>query len=86
MQPEIKQLVQSIHDAPERIVLVAAGAGTEALSNLLGVAGATRTMLEALIPTVKQPSTTFWAKRQPNMLRNERRACWPGAPSLAHVG
>lgn len=50
MEVEIKQLVQTIHDAPERIVLVAAGAGTEALSNLLGVAGATRTLLEALVP------------------------------------
>ncbi len=50
MEAEIKQLVQAIHDAPERIVLVAAGAGTEALSNLLGVAGATRTLLEALVP------------------------------------
>lgn len=30
--------------------MVTAGAGTEALSNLLGVAGATRTMLEAIVP------------------------------------
>ena len=50
METEIKKLVQTVHDAPERIVLVAAGAGTEALSNLLGVAGATRTLLEALVP------------------------------------
>lgn len=50
MEDEIKRLVQTIHDAPERIVFVVAGAGTEALSNLLGVAGATRTLLEALVP------------------------------------
>jgi len=50
MENDVKQLIQAIHDAPERIVLVAAGAGTEALSNLLGVAGATRTLLEALVP------------------------------------
>jgi Cytidylyltransferase-like len=50
MEQNIKQLIQAIHDAPERIVMVAAGAGTEALSNLLGVAGATRTLLEALVP------------------------------------
>ncbi|MCA9917765.1 MAG: hypothetical protein KC445_07430, partial [Anaerolineales bacterium] len=50
MEVETKQLVQTIHDAPERIVYVSAGAGTEALSSLLGVAGATRTLLEALVP------------------------------------
>ena len=50
MEADTKQLIQAIHDAPERMVFVAAGAGTEALSNLLSVAGATRTLLEALIP------------------------------------
>jgi hypothetical protein len=50
MEREIQNLVQKIHDAPGRIMLVAAGAGTKALSSLLGVAGATRTLLEALVP------------------------------------
>jgi len=50
MDNEIQQLVQAIHDSPVRIVFVTAGAGTQALSDLLGVAGATRTLLEALVP------------------------------------
>ena len=50
MDEEVRQLVQAIHDNPVRTMLVAAGAGTLALSDLLGVAGATRTVLEALIP------------------------------------
>jgi hypothetical protein len=50
MEKEIQQLVQKIHDAPGRTMMVAAGAGTKALSSLLGVAGATRTLLEALVP------------------------------------
>ena len=50
MEEDIRQLVQAIHDNPTRTVIVAAGAGTQALSNLLGVAGATRTLLEALVP------------------------------------
>ncbi len=50
MEQEIQQLVQKIHDAPGLAMLVAAGAGTKALSSLLGVAGATRTLLEALVP------------------------------------
>ncbi|VAW34340.1 hypothetical protein MNBD_CHLOROFLEXI01-2509 [hydrothermal vent metagenome] len=62
MERSIKQLVQAIHDAPERTVLVAAGAGTEALSNLLGVAGATRTLLEALVPYSKAAFDEFLGK------------------------
>lgn len=50
MDPDVRQLVQAIHDAPSRVVLVVAGAGTQALSEILGVAGASRTLLEALIP------------------------------------
>lgn len=50
MENDVQQLVQAIHDNPVRIVFVTAGAGTQALSDLLGVAGATRTLLEALVP------------------------------------
>jgi hypothetical protein len=47
---DIQQLVQAIHDAPSRAVLVSAGAGAQALAWLLGVAGASRTLIEALVP------------------------------------
>lgn len=50
MEKDVKKLVQAIHDSPTRTMLVAAGAGTLALSDLLGVAGATRTLLEAIVP------------------------------------
>jgi hypothetical protein len=50
MNDDVHQLMQAIHDSPTRIVFVTAGAGTQALSDLLGVAGATRTLLEALVP------------------------------------
>lgn len=50
MQPDIRALVQAIHDNSSLVVLVTAGAGTQALADLLGVAGATRTLLEALVP------------------------------------
>lgn len=46
----IRDLVESIHDRPGRVMLVTAGAGTRALAWLLGVAGASRTLLEALTP------------------------------------
>jgi hypothetical protein len=50
MEPAIHQLVQAVHDSPTRAVVVTAGAGTHALAALLGVAGASRTLLEALVP------------------------------------
>lgn len=50
MQSDIRDLVQAIHDCPTLAVLVTAGAGSQALADLLGVAGATRTLLEALVP------------------------------------
>ncbi|MGD2050743.1 MAG: adenylyltransferase/cytidyltransferase family protein, partial [Chloroflexota bacterium] len=49
MQAKIRQLIQEIHDNPGRVMVVTAGAGTQALAWLLGVAGASRTLLEALI-------------------------------------
>lgn len=96
MEADIKQLVQTIHDAPERIVLVAAGAGTEALSNLLGVAGATRTLLEALVPYSKaafdeflgQPPAKYVTERTARLLagRAFTRARWLDAATNPVIG
>lgn len=63
MDNETRRLVQAIHDAPHRLMLVTAGAGTTALSNLLGVAGATRTLLEALVPYSAEASNDFLGQR-----------------------
>ncbi len=50
MDNQLQELVQHIHEAPYKLVLVIAGAGHGALSSLLNVAGASRTLLEALVP------------------------------------
>ena len=50
MDANIRELVQQIHDAPPRIVLVTAGAGSEALAWLMAVPGASRTLIEGLVP------------------------------------
>lgn len=50
MEKEIRRLVETFHDTPGRIVFVTAGAGSKALAWLQGVAGASRTLLEALVP------------------------------------
>ena len=44
------ELIQSIHDSDTMAVFAVAGAGTAAISWLLGVAGASRTVLEITVP------------------------------------
>ena len=50
MDDDIRALIQSVHDAPPQAVVAVAGAGSEALAWLLSVPGASRTLLEALVP------------------------------------
>lgn len=63
MDEEVRLLVQAIHDTPGRIVIVTAGAGTQALAWLLGVAGASRTLLEALILYAETSFNDFLGQR-----------------------
>lgn len=63
MRDEIRQLVQQIHDRPGRTVIVTAGAGTQAVAWLLGVAGASRTLLEALVPYDESSFNDFLGQR-----------------------
>ena len=96
MEIDIQQCVQQIHDAPPRVTIVAAGAGTEALSNLLGVPGATRTMLEAIVPYSKAAFDDFLETSPPkyvtsktaNLLagRAYTRARWLETDSLPSIG
>ncbi len=43
-------LIRKIHDAPHQGVLAVAGAGSQAVAWLLGVGGASRTLLEVVVP------------------------------------
>ena len=47
----IGDTIREIHDAPQQGVLVVSGAGSQAVAWLLGVAGASRTLLEVVVPT-----------------------------------
>lgn len=59
-QPDMpKELVQRIHDSETMAVVSVAGAGTAAISWLLGVAGASRTVLEILVPYASTSLTEF---------------------------
>ena len=50
MEDDIRTLIEGIHATPEQAVVALAGAGSEALAWLLSVPGASRTLLEALVP------------------------------------
>jgi hypothetical protein len=50
MDEDVRALVEAIHAVPSRAVVAVSGAGTQALAWLLGVGGASRTVLEATVP------------------------------------
>ena len=50
MNDDIRAIIQKIHDDSAQTVIAAAGAGTQAIAWLLGVAGASRTVLEITVP------------------------------------
>lgn len=47
---EITSLIEKIHATPHKSVITVAGAGTQAIAWLLGVSGASRTILETMVP------------------------------------
>ncbi|NJN55943.1 MAG: hypothetical protein HC804_15065, partial [Anaerolineae bacterium] len=50
MDDQTHHLIAAIHNKPQQIVVAVAGAGSQAVADLLAVAGASRTVLEAIIP------------------------------------
>ena len=50
MERDVQSLVEAIHDSPTMAVVVVSGAGAQSLAWLLAVAGASRTLLEAIVP------------------------------------
>lgn len=53
LQADERALIGAIHDTLPRFVLASAGAGSQALSSLLAVAGASRSLIEATVPYEK---------------------------------
>ena len=47
---EMRPYIQQLHDTPHKTVLAVSGAGTQAVAWLLGVSGASRTILEVVVP------------------------------------
>ncbi|MEM7335195.1 MAG: hypothetical protein AAF490_24165 [Chloroflexota bacterium] len=59
MNPNVKEAIKAIHDHATQVVFVTAGAGTRALSDLLFVSGASRTLLEAIVPYGRESFIDF---------------------------
>lgn len=54
-----QQLAQEVHAQPRRLVLVATGGGSQALSALISQPGASRTVLEATVPYAAAALTAY---------------------------
>lgn len=71
MDNDIRHLIQTIHDTDGKTVVVAAGAGTQALAWLLGVAGASRTLLDARIPYGRNAFRQYLGYKPPKHVTRE---------------
>lgn len=56
---ERRALVAAIHDAPHQLVLVVAGGGNAIITDLLDVPGASRTILEIVVPYAESAMADF---------------------------
>ena len=59
MDPEIKHLIEEIHRKPEKLVMAVSGPGTQAVSWLMQVPGASKTVMEVTIPYSESAATSF---------------------------
>ena len=59
------EIIQKIHSSPFRFVLVSSGGGTNAISEILKVAGASESVLEAYVPYAKE-SLDYYLLKQPD--------------------
>lgn len=97
MVVEAKDLVEQIHAAPMRFALAVTGGGAGAIAALLGVPGASRTVIEALVPYHEQALIDFLGCRPTQFCdaetartlarRARERGCWLAAdPGVAGLG
>ncbi len=84
MQTDERALIQEIHDSPKMAAVVTAGAGSQAVADLLGVPGASRTLLEALVPYSSRSFTEFLG-REPAQYVSEATARLLAGRALARA-
>jgi nicotinamide mononucleotide (NMN) deamidase PncC len=79
---DVQQLVQRIHAAPTRVVMAMAGTGSQALAWLLSVPGASRTLLEAVVPYERQSMIDLLGHEPPEFVSPENAAAMARAAYL----
>lgn len=62
---EYLEIIQKIHSSPFRFVLVSSGGGTNAISEILQVPGASKSVLEAYVPYAKE-SLEYYLLKKPD--------------------
>ena len=62
---QYSHLIQKIHSSPFRFVLVSSGGGTNAISEILKVPGASKSVLEAYVPYAKE-SLDYYLLKKPD--------------------
>jgi nicotinamide mononucleotide (NMN) deamidase PncC len=72
-KPDFEPLVRQIHDSATRLVLSFSGGGSDTLSELLSVPGASRTVLEAVVP-YSQQALCRWLAGRPDQFCSARTA------------
>jgi cytidyltransferase-like protein len=65
MNTSIPEIIRKIHDSPVRIVLAISGGGTEAISAIAKIPGASRTLIEAIVP-YSADAMTQWLGGRPD--------------------
>ena len=71
--PNLRSLVEAVHDSPTRLVLALSGGGARAATSLLEVPGASRTVLEATVP-YSEAALTGWLGGRPDRFCAESTA------------
>ena len=59
----MQEIIQKIHQSPFKVAIVSSGGGTEAISSLLQVPGASNTILESYIPYAKESMDAYLNKK-----------------------
>ncbi|MFQ6025931.1 MAG: hypothetical protein ACE5Q6_00290 [Dehalococcoidia bacterium] len=68
---QIDEIIRKIHDTPHKTVMVVAGAGTQAMAWLLGISGASRTILETRVPYGRFSMIDFLGKEPEQYVSTE---------------
>src|SRR5437588_10767266 len=96
MDSELRATLEAIHASPYQAVLVCAGAGGEAIEQLVALPGSSRTVLEAVIPYSRGAFAAFLGSEPEHFTTAEvsraladrayERACrWAEHPRFAHA-